>query len=88
MLHPLGKNKRSVWTIPIQGFKGNHFSTFPEKLVEPCVLAGCPVGGTVLDPFMGTGTTAVVALRLGRSALGIELNRSYLSLARQRTAKR
>lgn len=87
MLHPKGKNRRSVWTIPVQGFKGQHFSTFPEKLVEPCILAGSPVGGTVLDPFLGTGTTALVALRLGRKAIGIEINPDYVRIARDRVRK-
>ena len=57
------KNKRSVWTIPTKPFKEAHFAIFPEKLIEPCILAGCPEGGIVLDPFMGSGTTAVVALK-------------------------
>lgn len=83
-LHPKGKNRRSVWTIPVRGFKGAHFSTFPEKLVEPCILAGSPIGGTVLDPFLGSGTTALVARRLGRSVIGIDLNPQYIEMARQR----
>jgi DNA modification methylase len=87
MCHPLGKNKRSVWTVPVYGYKGQHFSTFPEKLVEPCILAGCPKGGTVLDPFAGAGTTLIVASRLGQRAVGIELNPAYAKLARQRLAE-
>lgn len=79
------RNKRSVWTIPTQPFPGSHFATFPEDLVKPCILAGSPLGGTVLDPFLGSGTTAQVALELGRHAIGIELNPAYLHLARQRT---
>jgi DNA modification methylase len=85
--HPLGKNKRSVWTIPVYSFNGLHFSTFPEKLVEPCVLAGCPKDGVVLDPFAGAGTTLIVAARLGRRAIGIELKPAYTKLARQRLTK-
>lgn len=78
------RNLRSVWTIPIQPFKGAHFATYPERLVEPCILAGCPRGGVVLDPFAGSGTTGVVALRHGRSFLGIELNPEYAAMARER----
>lgn len=84
--HPLGKNKRSVWSIPIQGFQGQHFSTFPEKLVEPCILAGCPTDGVVLDPFAGVGTTLLVAKRLNRRAIGIELKPAYAKLAEERLA--
>ena len=63
-----------------------HFATFPEALIEPMILAGCPVGGVVLDPFMGAGTTAVVAQKLGRNWLGIELNPEYIKLATERIA--
>lgn len=68
------RNKRSVWTVPTMPFKGAHFATFPERLIEPCVLAGAPASGVVLDPFMGTGTTALVAERMGRRWVGCELN--------------
>lgn len=78
------RNKRDVWIIPTKPFKGAHFAVFPEKLVEPCVLAGCPKGGTVLDPFAGSGTTGVVAKNLGRNFIGIELNQDYIYLAEQR----
>lgn len=78
------RNKRSVWSIATKGFRGPHFATFPEKLVEPCVLAGCPVGGVVLDPFAGTGTTCVVAKRLGRQFLGIEIKPEYAEMAIKR----
>lgn len=78
------RNRRSVWTIPTQGYEGAHFATFPEALVEPCILAGCPVGGTVLDIFFGSGTTGQVAQRLGRKFIGIELNRKYEPLQRTR----
>jgi len=79
-----GRNKRSVWTIATQPYPEAHFATFPEALVEPCVLAGCPEGGIVLDPFLGSGTTALVAKRLGRRAIGIDLNPEYLALAVKR----
>jgi len=79
-----GRNKRDVWAISAQPFPDAHFATFPEKLVEPCVLAGCPAGGTVLDPFMGSGTVGVVACRLGRDFIGIDLNREYVEMARRR----
>lgn len=80
------RNKRSVWTVPTMPFKEAHFATFPEALIEPCVLAGAPMGGTVLDPFMGAGTTAVVAQRLGRQYVGCELNPEYADIARRRIA--
>ena len=74
-------NKRSVWTIPNQPYTGAHLATFPPKLIEPCILAGCPKGGTVLDPFMGSGTTAYVAKENQRNAVGCDLNAEYLKLA-------
>lgn len=82
--HEFTRNKRDVWTIPTVPFPGAHFATFPPDLVKPCILAGCPEGGIVLDPFLGSGTTAEVANRLGLRALGIELNPAYLELARKR----
>jgi len=78
------RNKRSVWTVPTKPFKGAHFATFPMDLIEPCVLAGCPEGGTVLDPFGGSGTTGLVADRNGRNAVLIELNNEYAEMARDR----
>jgi DNA modification methylase len=85
--YPLnGRNKRTVWTIATQPYPEAHFATYPEKLVEPCVLAGCPVGGTVLDPFAGSGTTGAVAYRLGRKFIGIELNPEYAAMAERRIA--
>jgi site-specific DNA-methyltransferase (cytosine-N4-specific) len=78
------RNKRCVWTIPTKGFAGNHFAVYPEALVETPIRACCPRGGLVLDPFLGTGTTAVVAQRLGRRWVGIELNREYVDMARRR----
>jgi DNA modification methylase len=77
-------NKRSVWSITAKPFKGAHFATFPPELVEPCIKAGCPVDGTVLDPFGGSGTTGMVALQLGRKAVLIELNPEYIPLIEQR----
>ena len=79
------RNKRSVWTVTTQPFKEAHFATFPPKLIEPCILAGCPQGGTVLDPFGGAGTTGLVAERLGRKWLLIELNGEYGNLCADRT---
>ena len=81
------RNRRSVWTVPTRAFKGAHFATFPEALIEPCVLAGCPPGGTVLDPFFGAGTTGVVCARLGRACVGIELNPAYAEIARARLSR-
>jgi len=78
------RNKRSVWTVTTKPFKGAHFATFPPDLIEPCILAGCPVGGTVLDPFFGAGTTGLVAQKHGRNCIGIELNPEYAALARER----
>lgn len=81
---PEKRNKRSVWTVTTQPFKGAHFATFPPDLIEPCILAGCPSGGTVLDPFGGAGTTGLVADRHGRNAILIEINPAYAELARSR----
>lgn len=80
------RNRRSVWTVPTRPFRGAHFATFPEQLIEPCILAGAPAGGVVLDPFMGAGTTAVVAERLGRQWVGCELNPTYADMALDRIA--
>ena len=81
------RNKRSVWTVNTRSYKGSHFATFPPDLIEPCVLAGCPVGGTVLDPFGGSGTTAGVALKHGRGAILCELSPTYSQLIPDRVAK-
>ena len=78
------RNKRSVWTVATQGYKEAHFATFPEKLIEPCVLAGSRDGGIVLDPFVGSGTTAVVAKKFNRGFIGIELNPEYVAMAKRR----
>ena len=80
------RNKRSVWTVTPKPFKGAHFAVMPEALVEPCVLAGCPADGTVLDPFAGSGTVGVVANRLGRNFIGIELSPEYHAIAEARIA--
>ena len=77
-------NKRSVWTVNTKPYKGSHFATYPPKLIEPCILAGCPKGGVVLDPFMGSGTTAFVALLNDRQYLGCELNPEYAELQKRR----
>jgi len=82
--HPLGRNKRTVWSIPLSKFRDAHFAVFPESLVETCLRAGSPAGGLVLDPFLGSGTTAVVAQRLGRSYLGIDCVADYCAMARRR----
>jgi site-specific DNA-methyltransferase (adenine-specific) len=81
------RNKRSVWTIPTQPFPEAHFATYPEKLVEPCILAGSKEGDTVLDPFCGSGTTGVVALGHGRDFIGIELNPEYAAMSKRRIFK-
>lgn len=78
------RNRRSVWTVATQPFKEGHFATYPPELIEPCILAGCPAGGTVLDPFGGAGTTGLVADRLQRNAVLIELNPAYAAIARKR----
>jgi DNA modification methylase len=81
------RNKRSVWTVPVKPYEGAHFAVFPTDLIEPCILAGAPVGGVVLDPFMGSGTTAQVAQSLGRQYLGCELNPEYAPLQKKRLAQ-
>jgi site-specific DNA-methyltransferase (adenine-specific) len=82
--HPLGRNKRTVWSIPLSKFREAHFAVFPEPLVETCILASCPPEGLVLDPFLGSGTAAVVARRLDRSFLGIDINPDYCRMAERR----
>lgn len=80
------RNRRSVWTVPTFAYSEAHFATFPPDLIKPCVLAGSRAGDVVLDPFGGSGTTAQVALELGRRALLIELNPEYVRLIHQRTS--
>jgi len=77
-------NKRNVWTVTTKPFKGAHFAVFPTDLIEPCIKAGCPKGGIVLDPFGGSGTTGFVANNLGRDAILIELNEEYVEIAKKR----
>jgi len=78
------RNKRDVWTVTTKPYKGAHFATFPPDLITPCILAGCPEGGTVLDPFFGAGTTGLVAQRHGRKWIGCELNPEYAAIAQTR----
>tara|TARA_R100001082_G_scaffold66155_1_gene37353 strand:- start:278 stop:1213 length:936 start_codon:yes stop_codon:yes gene_type:complete len=78
------RNKRSVWTVPTKPFRDAHFATFPPDLIKPCVLAGCPEGGTVLDPFGGAGTTGLVAQQNNRDSILIELNPDYIEIAKER----
>ncbi|MFA0999194.1 MULTISPECIES: DNA-methyltransferase [Pseudomonas syringae group] len=78
------RNKRSVWTVPTVGYRGAHFATFPPDLIRPCILAGAPRGGVVLDPFGGAGTTSLVSMQEGRRSIICELNPEYAALARAR----
>ena len=80
-------NKKSVWTVTTKPYKDAHFATYPPELITPCILAGCPVGGTVLDPFGGSGTTGAVAIENGRSAVLIELNPNYVELINKRLSQ-
>lgn len=82
--NPSGRNKRSVWTVATKPYSGAHFATFPPELITPCILAGAPEGGIVLDPFSGSGTTVATARQLGRVGIGIELNTEYIGLAQER----
>lgn len=79
------RNKRDVWTIPPAQYREAHFAVFPPKLIAPCILAGSRPGDLVLDTFLGSGTTARVALELGRRCVGIELNQDYLPMIGRRT---
>jgi DNA modification methylase len=85
--NPHGANIRTVWTIPTQPTPEAHFATFPEALIVPCIKAGCPEGGIVLDPFFGSGTTGIVAKKLQRKWIGIELNAEYIKIAERRIEK-
>ncbi len=85
--NPRGRNKRTVWTVTTSASKMKHMAMFPEKLIEPCILAGAPKNALVLDPFLGSGTTAAVAKRLGRRYVGIELNPAYVKLAIERLSQ-
>ena len=75
---------RSVWSLPVGRYRGAHFATWPPALVKRMILAGCPPGGVVLDPFVGSGTTLIIAEELGCAGIGIDLNPEYLELARER----
>ena len=79
------RNKRDVWSVTTKAFKGAHFATFPPDLIEPCILAGCPNGGIVLDPFGGSGTTGMVAKQNGREFILIELSEEYIKICKERT---
>lgn len=78
------RNRRSVWNIATRPYRGAHFAVFPPQLVEPCILAGCPIGGVVLDPFFGSGTTGMVARKLRRKWIGIDINEQYCGMALDR----
>ena len=79
------RNKRDVWSVSTNSCRiDGHFAMYPERLIEPCILAGSPVGGIVLDPFFGSGTTGVVAKKMGRQYIGIDLNPEYCALAKKR----
>ena len=78
------RNKRDVWNISVKPFKDSHFAVFPPDLIEPCILAGCPENGIVLDPFFGSGTVGVVAKKHNRNYIGIDLNEKYCEMAKNR----
>ncbi len=80
----LMRNKRTVWTVSQKYYNGAHFATYPPDLIKPCILAGCPIGGTVLDPFNGSGTTGVVCMEYGRNYIGIDLNPEYIEMSDKR----
>ena len=79
-----GRNKRTVWSVNVKGYKEAHFATYPPELIEPCILAGSQEGDTVLDPFSGSGTTGEVALQNGRNYIGLELNPDYAKMSEKR----
>ena len=81
---PQFRNKRDIWTINTTSFRGNHYAAFPPKLAEICMITGCPKGGIILDPFIGSGTVGLIALLHNRKYIGIELNEEYVDLARKR----
>jgi len=87
MRMPVMRNKRDIWTVSTKGFKGAHFATYPVDLIIPCILAGSQVDGIVLDPFFGSGTTGVAALRCGRNYIGIEINPEFCEMAKNRIAQ-
>ena len=81
------RNKRDVWTVPLHPYFGAHFATFPENLIEPCILAGSPIGGVVLDVFNGSGTTGIVSMKNSRKYVGIDLNSKYIDMTIERFEK-
>ena len=88
LINLAGRNKRDVWTVTTKPYKGAHYATFPPDLIKPMILAGCPKNGVVLDPFVGSGTTVMVAKELGRFGIGLDLNMTYLDVnARERTSE-
>jgi len=86
-VNPNGRNKRTVWTVTPATYPGAHFAVYPPALIKPCILAGCPLGGVVVDPFFGSGTTGRVAESLGRAWYGVELNPEYGRLIAENTAQ-
>ncbi len=82
--HPKGRNKRTVWEVPLSKFRDAHFAVFPEQLIEPCILAGSSEGGIVLDPFFGAGTVGLVSIKKGRKFIGIDINEDYCKIATKR----
>ena len=80
------RNRRSVWSVAVRPYRDAHFATYPPELIKPCILAGCPSGGVVLDPFGGSGTTAQVAMENGREAILCELNPEYIDIIKKRLA--
>jgi DNA modification methylase len=82
--HPKGRNKRTVWEVPLSKFRDAHFAVFPEQLIEPCILAGSSEGEIVLDPFFGAGTVGLVAIKKGRKFIGIDINEDYCQIASKR----
>jgi site-specific DNA-methyltransferase (adenine-specific) len=85
--HPLGRNRRTVWSIPLSKFRDAHFAVFPESLARTCIAATCPPGGVVLDPFSGSGTTALAASRLERRFVAVDISPEYCDMAYRRLAK-
>ena len=82
--HPKGRNKRTVWEVPLSKFRDAHFAVFPEQLIEPCILSGSPEGGIILDPFFGAGTVGLVSINKGRKFIGIDINHQYCEIAAKR----
>jgi site-specific DNA-methyltransferase (adenine-specific) len=83
----LYRTMRDVWFVATEALKEKHYAMFPQQLIMPCILCGCPENGIVLDPFMGSGTTAVVAMKHFRKYIGIEINPEYVGIAERRIAK-